>query len=58
MRNATNHGKDILRAGKSEGLLLADINKTAIAEARETNTVLKDLRSDLYNAPVRTMGDC
>lgn len=41
-------GRDILRAGISEELLIADIDKNAIAEARETNPVLKDLRPDLY----------
>jgi len=41
-------GRDILRAGKSEELVIADIDKNAIAEARETNPVLKDLRPDLY----------
>jgi predicted amidohydrolase len=41
-------GRDILRAGISEELLITDIDKNAIAEARETNPVLKDLRPDLY----------
>ena len=41
-------GRDVLRAGLTEELLLADIDKNAIAEARETNAVLKDLRPDLY----------
>jgi predicted amidohydrolase len=41
-------GRDILRAGLTEELLLADIDKNSIAEARETNPVLKDLRPDLY----------
>jgi len=41
-------GRDVLRAGLTEELLLADIDKNAIAEARETNPVLKDLRPDLY----------
>ena len=50
-------GRDILRAGKSEELLIADIDKTAIARERETNPVLKDLRPDLYHAPVKTVGD-
>jgi predicted amidohydrolase len=48
-------GRDILRAGKSEELLIADIDKNAIAEARETNPVLSDVRRELYKAPVRTM---
>jgi predicted amidohydrolase len=50
-------GRDILRAGKSEDLLIADIDKNAIAKERETNPVLKDLRPDLYQAPVKTVGD-
>ena len=41
-------GRDVIRAGLTEELLLADIDKTAIADARETNPVLKDLRPDLY----------
>ncbi len=50
-------GRDILRAGVSEELLIADIDKKAIAAERETNPVLKDLRPDLYNAPVKTVGN-
>lgn len=46
-------GRDILRAGVSEELLISDIDKNAIAAERETNPVLKDLRPDLYNAPVK-----
>ena len=46
-------GRDILRAGQSEELLVAVIDKKAIAEERETNPVLKDLRPDLYKAPVK-----
>ena len=49
-------GRDVLRAGLTEELLIAAIHKEAIVEARETNPVLRDLRSDLYNAPVRTPG--
>jgi len=49
-------GRDVLRAGSTEALLVADIDKNAIAEARETNPVLSDLRPDLYKAPVRIMG--
>lgn len=49
-------GRDILRAGKSKELLIADIDKNAISEARETNPVLGDVRMELYKAPVRTMG--
>ena len=41
-------GRDVLRAGLTEALLLADIDKSTIAEARETNPVLSDLRPDLY----------
>ena len=50
-------GREILRAGKSEELLIADIDKRTIAEERETNPVLKDLRPELYHAPVKTVGD-
>jgi predicted amidohydrolase len=48
-------GRDILRAGVSEELLIADIDKNAIAEERESNPILKDLRPDLYKAPVKKM---
>ena len=41
-------GRDVLRAGLTEELLIADVDKNAIAEARENNPVLKDLRPDLY----------
>jgi predicted amidohydrolase len=46
-------GRDILKAGQSEELLVAVIDKKAIAKERETNPVLKDLRPDLYNSPVQ-----
>ena len=46
-------GRDILRAGKSEALLIADIGKNAITEAREMNPVLKDLRLNLYSMIVK-----
>ena len=49
-------GRDILKAGKSEELLIADIDKSAIAQERETNPVLRDVRRELYNAPVRILG--
>jgi predicted amidohydrolase len=45
-------GRDILRAGLTEELLFADINKNMIDEARATNPVLSDLRPDLYTARV------
>jgi predicted amidohydrolase len=48
-------GRDILRAGGSEELLIGDIDKNAIAAERETNPVIKDLRPDLYSAPVKTL---
>ena len=48
-------GRDILRAGVSEQLLIGDIDKSAIAAERETNPVLQDLRPDLYSAPVKTL---
>jgi 5-aminopentanamidase len=41
-------GRDVLRAGLTEELLLADIDKNTIAEAKETNPMLSDLRPDLY----------
>jgi len=37
-----------LRAGLTEALLVADIDKKAIEEARKINPALKDLRPDLY----------
>ena len=46
-------GRDILRAEKSEQLLIADVDKQAIAAAREANPVLKDLRPNLYAKPVK-----
>ena len=46
-------GRDILRAGKTEELLIADIDKKSIADVREINPVLQDLRSDLYVNPVK-----
>jgi len=49
-------GRDILRAGKTEELLIADIDKRTIAEERETNPVLKDLRPDLYAKKVQNGG--
>jgi predicted amidohydrolase len=48
-------GRVILRAGVSEELMIADIDKQAIAAERETNPVLQDLRPDLYEAPVKTV---
>ena len=41
-------GRDVVRAGLKEALLLADVDKTAIAAAKETNPVLEDLRPELY----------
>jgi len=46
-------GREILRAGKIEELLIADIDKSAISAERESNPVLKDLRPDLYLTPVK-----
>ena len=46
-------GRDIVRAGKSEELLIADIDSQAIASARKTNPVLEDQRPDLYVKPVK-----
>ena len=48
-------GKEILRAGKSTELLIADVDSQAIASARETNPVLNDRRPDLYAKPVKTV---
>ena len=48
-------GRDVLRAGLTEALLVADIDKKAIAEARVINPVLKDLRPDLYAKTVARM---
>jgi len=48
-------GREVLRAGLTEALLVADIDKKAIAEAREKNPVLKDLRPDLYAMTVARM---
>jgi predicted amidohydrolase len=45
-------GRDILRAGNAEELLIADVNKQAITEARRMNPVLKDLRPELYRKSV------
>ena len=49
-------GRDISRAGKSEKLLFANVDKQAIAEARKTNPVLGDVRRNLYKVPVKNMG--
>ena len=49
-------GSDILRAGQSEELLVANIEKQAIAEAKEANPFLGDMRKELYNAPVKNIG--
>ena len=49
-------GRDILRAGQSEELLVANVDKQAIAEAREANPFLSDMREELYNAPVKYIG--
>ncbi len=46
-------GREILRAGKSEALLIADVGKKAIAKAREINPVLKDVRPNLYSRMVK-----
>jgi hypothetical protein len=46
-------GRDVLRAGLAEQLLLADIDSNAIAAAKETNLVLKDLRPQFYLNPVK-----
>ena len=48
-------GRDVLRAGLTEALLVADIDRKAIDEAREINPVFKDLRPDLYVKTVTRM---
>ena len=47
------YGKDLARAGRTEGLFCADIDVSAIAAARGENPYLADLRPDLYAAKVR-----
>jgi predicted amidohydrolase len=49
-------GRDILRAGQSEELLVANVDKQAIAAAREASPFLNDMRRKLYKAPVKNMG--
>ena len=49
-------GRDILRAGQSEELLVADMDKQAIAAAREADPILSDVRKELYNAPITILG--
>ena len=46
-------GKDRLRAGVDEGLLVAEIDMTDIDISREANPYLTDLRPELYTSPVR-----
>jgi predicted amidohydrolase len=41
-------GRDILRAGQSDELLVTVVDKQAIAKGREADPVLRDLRPDLY----------
>jgi len=48
-------GRDILRADESENLLVAEIDKNAIAEERKTNPILKDIRPNLYRTPVKSV---
>jgi 5-aminopentanamidase len=48
-------GRDVLRAESTEALLLADIDKNAIDEARATNPVLSDLRPELYAKKVTSV---
>ena len=49
-------GRVISRAGETEALLIADIDKNTIAAERQLNPILKDLLPDLYKAPVKTVG--
>jgi predicted amidohydrolase len=46
-------GKDLVRAGTSERLFVAEINLAHIRASREENPYLRDLRSTLYLNPVR-----
>lgn len=46
-------GEDLVRAGTSEGLFIADIDVSAIAAAKGENPYLADLRPDLYATKVR-----
>lgn len=46
-------GKDLVRAGRTEGLFFADIDVSAIATATRENPYLADLRPDLYATKVR-----
>ena len=46
-------GRDIVRAGMSEELMTADVNRQAITRARKINPVLNDRRSELYAKPVK-----
>ena len=50
-------GRDILRAAQSEELLVANIDRQAIAEAREPNPFLSDMRMGLYDVPVKILVD-
>jgi len=43
-------GHDLARAGRSEQLLLADVDRDALLRSRATNTYLQDRRPELYGA--------
>jgi predicted amidohydrolase len=49
-------GRDIIRAGQSEELLIANVDKQVIAEVRKADPILSDMRMEVYNAPVKNMG--
>jgi predicted amidohydrolase len=46
-------GEELVRAGSTEGVLIADIDSTAIVASRRDNPILADLRAELYASQVR-----
>jgi predicted amidohydrolase len=50
-------GAEIMRAGSKEALLISDIDKRKIEEQRTENSVLGDRRPELYQKPVKILGD-
>ncbi len=44
-------GTDLARAGRSEGLIIADLDIERLAQLRKLNRHLEDRRTDLYSAP-------
>jgi predicted amidohydrolase len=49
-------GSDLARAGRSEALIIADLDAERLAQSRNINTHLKDRRPDLYGALGRAQG--